>query len=174
MHIVNTLYLSRGNSRDQIFFSPTRVCGVIKSNVVIAAMTGVILGLIAEIFFVFVGRIPVLGCLSAPVALLFGLGLPILVGALAAALGSRGVMAIVDGAVAALLAQFVSGVFGFCASLFVVPSYFFGPRFLLPTVAPAARTLFTGVWELGWLVLALAIAAILGALGGFLYGFRQR
>ncbi len=139
-----------------------------------AAIAGVALGIIAELFFAFIDRIPVLGCLSAPVALLFGLGLPILVGALAAALGSQGVMAIVDGAVAALLAQFVSGLFGFCASLFAAPSYFFGPRFLLPTVAPAARTLFTGVWELGWLVVALAIAAILGALGGFLYSFRQR
>jgi hypothetical protein len=171
---VNTLYWSRELPRDQISFWPTQVSGVIKSNVIIAAIAGVILGIIAELFFVFVGRMPVLGCLAAPVALLFGLGLPVLVGALAAALGSQGVTAIVDGAVAALLAQFVSGVFGFCASLFVAQSYFFGPSFLLPTVAPAARTLFTGVWELGWLVIALAIAAILGALGGFLYDFRRR
>lgn len=147
---------------------------MIKSNVVIASIAGIILGIIAELFFAFVDRIPVLGCLSAPVALLFGLGLPILVGALAAALGSPGVRAVADGAIAALLAQLVSGLLGFCASLFAAPSYFFGPRFLMPTVAPAARTVFTGIWELGWLVVALAIAAILGALGGFLYGFKRR
>jgi hypothetical protein len=150
------------------------VRGVIKSNVVLAAAAGVILGILAEFVFAFFDRIPVLGCLAAPIALLVGLGLPILVGALAAAWGRRGVVAIADGAVAALLAQFATGLFGFCASLFVARSYFFGPSFLLPTVAPAARTLFTGVWALGWFVIALGIAALLGALGGFLYGVRRR
>ena len=145
-----------------------------KSNVVIAAIAGVILGIIAELFFAFVDRLPVLGCLSAPVALLFGLGLPVLVGALAAAWGKRGVTTIVDGALAALLAQFISGLFGFCASLFAAPAYFFSPRYLMPPVVPAARTLFTGIWELGWFVVALGIAALLGALGGFLYRVRWR
>ena len=145
-----------------------------KSNVVMAAIAGVILGIIAELVFAFVDRIPLLGCLTAPLALLFGVGLPVLVGALAAAWGRRGITTMADGAVAALLAQFVSGLLGFCASLFVAPSGWFGPRFMLPTLAPAARTLFTGVWALGWFVVALGIAALLGALGGFLYGVRQR
>jgi hypothetical protein len=146
----------------------------VKSNVVMAAIAGLVLGVIAELFFAFTDRIPVLGCLTAPVALLFGLGLPILVGALAAAWGSRGVTAVLDGALAALLAQFASGLFGFCASLFVARSYFLGPRFWLPTVEPAARALFTGVWALGWFVIALGVAALLGALGGFLYRMTRR
>ena len=144
-----------------------------KPNVVLAAMAGVLLGVIAEFVFAFIDRIPVLGCFAAPVALLVGLGLPVIVGALAAAWGKRGVTAIADGALAALVAQFVTGGCGFCASLVVARAYFFGPSFLLPTVAPAARTLFTGVWALGWFVISLGIAALLGAFGVFLHGVRR-
>lgn len=145
-----------------------------KSNVILAAIAGLILGVLAELVFAFADRIPVLGCLVAPIALIFGLGLPILVGALAAAWGSRGVTALLDGAVAALIAEFVSRLFGFCASLFVARAFFFGPRFLLPSVEPAASALFTGVWAIGWFVVSLIVAALLGALGGFLYGVFNR
>jgi hypothetical protein len=57
----------------------------LKSNVIMAAIVGLILGVIAELFFAFVDQLPILGCLVAPVALLFGLGLPMLIGALATA-----------------------------------------------------------------------------------------
>ncbi len=153
-----------------------------KSNVVMAAIAGLILGVLAELFFAFVDSIPVLGCLFAPIALLFGLGLPVLIGALAAAWGDRGVGALFDGAVAALLAELVSRLIGFCASILTARSFFFGPRFaspwlstsLLPTVEPAARALFSGVWAIGWFVVSLAVAALLGALGGFLYSVFNR
>lgn len=140
-----------------------------KSNVILAAIAGLILGVLAELVFAFADRIPVLGCLVAPVALIFGLGLPILIGALAAAWGNRGVSAVLDGAIAALLAELVSRLIGFCVDVFAARAFFFGPRFLLPTVEPAARALFTGVWAIGWLVVSLIIAALLGALGALLY-----
>ncbi len=139
-----------------------------------AAIAGLVLGIIAELFFAFVDQIPVLGCLAAPVALLFGIGLPVLIGALAAAWGSRGVTVLLDGALAALIAELVSRLIGFCASIFDARSFFFGPRFLLPSVEPAARALFTGVWAIGWLVVSLIVAALLGALGAFLYRAFQR
>ena len=41
----------------------------LKSNVVMAAITGLVLGVIAELFFAFGDSLPVLGCLLAPVAL---------------------------------------------------------------------------------------------------------
>ncbi len=145
-----------------------------KSNVIGAAITGLVLGVIAELFFAFAGQIPVLGCLAAPVALLFGVGLPLLVGALAAAWSHRGVSALLDGALAALLAESVSRLIGFCASLFAAQPFFFGPRSLLPSVEPAGRALFTGVWAIGWLVVSLIVAALLGALGALLYRVRQR
>ena len=152
---------------------------MLKSNIVIAAIAGLVLGVIAELFFAFVYRIPVLGCLFTPVALLFGFGLPILIGAMAAAFSSsRGLLTTpsetFDGALAAALAELVSRLFGFCASLLAARSFFFGPRFLLPSVEPASRALFSGVWELGWLVLSLIVAALLGALGAFLYNVRSR
>lgn len=139
-----------------------------------AAIAGLVLGIIAELFFAFVDQIPVLSCLAAPIALLFGIGLPVLIGALAAAWGNRGVTVLLDGALAALLAELVSRLIGFCASLFAARSFFFGPRFLLPSVEPAARALFTGVWAIGWLVVSLIVAALLGALGAFLYRAFQR
>ncbi len=145
-----------------------------KSNVILAAIAGLILGVVAELFFAFVDRIPVLGCLFAPIALLFGLGLPLVIGALAAAWGNRGVGALLDGAVAASLAEFVSRLIGFCASILTARSFFFGPRFLLPAVEPAARALFSGVWAIGWFVVSLMVAALLGALGALLYRVRQR
>lgn len=148
-------------------------------NVVAAAAAGLVLGVLAELFFAFVDRIPVLGCLSTPVALVFGLALPVLIGALAAAWGTRiGLLAapsgMVDGAAAATLAELISRLIGFCASLVAARSFFFGPRFLLPSVGPAARTLFAGVWSIGWLIVSLAVAALLGALGGFLYRTSRR
>ena len=139
-----------------------------------AAIAGLVLGIIAELFFAFVDQIPVLGCLAAPVALLFGIGLPVLIGALAAAWGNRGMTVLLDGALAALIAELVSRLIGFCASIFAARSFFFGPRFLLPSVEPAARALFTGVWAIGWLVVSLIVAALLGALGAFLYRAFQR
>ena len=145
-----------------------------KSNVIAAAIVGLILGVIAELFFAFVDQLPVLGCLAAPVALLVDLGLPILTGALAAAWGPRGVTALVDGAIAALTAEIVSRVFGFCASLLTARSFFFGPRLLLPSVEPAARALFSGLWAIVWLVVALAAAGLLGALGALLYNVSRR
>ncbi|MDE3088187.1 MAG: hypothetical protein KGJ80_02220 [Chloroflexota bacterium] len=145
-----------------------------KSNVVLAAIAGLILGVVAELVFAFADRIPVLGCLAAPIALLFGVGLPLLIGALAAAWGDRGVSTLLDGALAALLAELVSRMIGFCASLFATQSFFFGPRFLLPSVEPAARAVFTGIWAIGWFVVSLAVAALLGALGAFLYRVLQR
>ncbi|MBI4789065.1 MAG: hypothetical protein HY782_18695 [Chloroflexi bacterium] len=152
---------------------------MLKSNIVAAAIVGLILGVLAEIFFAFVYRVPVLGCLFTPVAFLFGFGLPVLIGALAASFGSaRGWLStpseVLDGALAAALAELVSRLFGFCASLLATRAFFFGPRFLLPSVEPASRALFTGVWELGWLVLSLLVAALLGALGAFLYNVRSR
>ena len=145
-----------------------------KSNVIAAAIVGLILGVIAELFFAFVDQIPVLSCLAAPIALVVDLGLPILIGALATAWGSRGVTALVDGALAALTAEIASRVFGFCASLLAARSFFFGPRVLLPSVEPAARALFTGLWAIVWLVISVAAAALLGALGAFLYNLSRR
>ena len=143
-----------------------------KSNVVLAALAGLVLGVIAELFFDFVDNLPVIACLFTPVAWLFGLGLPLLIGALAVMFTpSRELTAPIDGALAAALAELVSRLFGFCASIFFARSFFFGPRFLLPSVEPAARALFNGVWSLGWLVVSLAVAAILGA---SLYALRNR
>lgn len=145
-----------------------------KSNVIAAALVGLGIGVVGELFFAFVDRIPVLGCLLVPLAFLLGLGLPILIGAMAAAFGqSRGWLTTpagaLDGALAALLAELTSRLIGFCASLFAARGFFFGPRFLLPSVGPVTQALFSGVWAIGWLVVSLIVAALLGALGGFLY-----
>lgn len=147
-----------------------------KSSVVLAAIVGLVLGVVAELFFAFVDRIPFIGCLATPLALLFGLGLPLLIGALAVMFApSRGFTSPIDGALAAALAEFVSRLVGFCASLFFARSFFFGPRVLLPSVEPATRALFAGIWSLGWLVVSLVVAAILGAIGAMVYaGMRKR
>ncbi len=146
-----------------------------KSNVVLAALAGLILGVIAELFFDFVNSIPVIGCLVTPVALLFGIGLPLVIGAFAVMFApSRELTAPIDGALAAALAELVSRLVGFCASLFFARSFFFGPRFLLPTVEPATRALFSGIWSLGWLVVSLVIAAILGAIGASVYAVKNK
>ncbi|MBI5034707.1 MAG: hypothetical protein HZB51_29645 [Chloroflexi bacterium] len=146
-----------------------------KSNVVLAAIAGLVLGVIAELFFSLVDQIPVIGCLVTPVALLFGLGLPLLIGAFAVIFApSRELTAPMDGALAAALAELVSRLVGFCASLYFARSFFFGPRFLLPGIEPATRALFSGIWSLGWLVVSLAVAAILGAIGASAYALRNR
>ncbi len=145
-----------------------------KTNIVLAASVGLVVGIAADVFFAFATRVPLLGCLFAPVAFVVGLALPVLIGALAALWGrARGLMttpsAIVDGALAAGLAELLSRVIGFCASL----SGFMGPRFILPSVEQSARGVFSGVWALGWLVISVVLAALLGALGGFLYQARR-
>ncbi len=145
-----------------------------KTNVVLAALVGLVIGIAADVFFAFVTRVPVLGCLFTPVAFIVGLALPVLIGALAALWGTtRGLMttpsAVLDGALAAALAELVSRVIGFCASL----STFMGPRVILPTVEGSARGVFAGIWDLGWLVVSVVVAALLGALGGFLYQTRR-
>jgi hypothetical protein len=145
-----------------------------KSNILFAAIVGLVFGALAELFFAFVDRIPLLGCLVTPVALAFGLILPMMIGALAMVFGTRFGTTILDGALAAMLAELVSRVFGFCASLTIARPFFFGPRFLLPSVEPATRALFTGVWSLGWLVVSLIVAGVLGAIGAMLYGSRRR
>jgi hypothetical protein len=146
-----------------------------KSNVVLAAIAGLILGIIAELFFDFVDTIPVIACLFTPVALVFGFGLPLLIGAFAVMFApSHELTAPIDGALAAALAELISRLVGFCASLFFARSFFFGPRFLLPSVEPATRALFSGIWSLGWLVVSLMVAAILGAIGASLYLMRTR
>lgn len=146
-----------------------------KSNVIFAAMAGLVLGVIADLFFAFIDSLPLLGCLFTPVALLFGLGLPLLIGALAVMFApARKLTAPLDGALAAALAELVSRLLGFCASLFFAQSFFFGPRFLLPSVEPATRALYSGVWSLGWFVVSLAVAAILGALGAAVYALKSK
>ncbi len=145
-----------------------------KSNVIAAALLGLILGVLVELFFAFIDRVPLLDCLLSPVGLILGLGLPILIGAMAAAFSrSSGLMntptAMVDGALAAVLAEFASRLVGLCASLAATRGFFFGPRFLLPNVEPAARAITFGVWEIGWFAVSLFVATLLGALGGFLY-----
>lgn len=147
---------------------------MLKSNVIAAAIVGLVLGVIAEFFLAWAGQVPVLGCLLSPVALLVDLALPILIGALAAAWGaSRGLLTtpsgVVDGALAAVLAELTSRLVSFCASLVTARSFFPGPRVLVPTVGPAAYAFFAGVWGLGWLVISLIVAALLGALGAVLY-----
>ena len=146
-----------------------------KSNVVLAAMAGLILGIIAELFFAFVDNIPFIGCLFTPVALLFGLGLPLLVGAFAVMFApSREMTVPLDGALAAALAELVSRLIGFCASIFFAQSFFFGPRFLLPSVEPATRAIYSGIWSIGWFVVSLAVAAILGAIGAAVYALKSK
>ncbi len=143
-----------------------------KLNVVAAALIGLLLGIAADFLFVFLAEIPLLGCLLAPLAWLFGLGVPILIGALAVMFApARGLSAPLDGALAAVLAELGSRAFGFCASVFAARTFFLGPRFL--GVEPTARMAFAGIWSLGWLVLALVIAALLGALGAFVYAARR-
>lgn len=146
-----------------------------KSNVVLAAIAGLVLGVIAELFFNFADNIPVIACLITPVALLFGFGLPLLIGAFAVMFApSRELTAPIDGALAAALAELVSRLVGFCASLFFARSFFFGPRFLLPSIEPATRAVFNGIWSLGWLVVSLVVAAILGAIGASVYAVKNR
>lgn len=141
-----------------------------KPHVITAALAGLALGIVAELFFAFVDNIPFVGCIVTPIAWLFGLGLPLLIGALAVGFApTRGLTSPIDGALAAALAELISRLFGFCASLAFARSFFFGPRFLFPSVEPTARALFSGIWSLGWLVVSLFIAAILGTLGALLY-----
>ncbi len=147
---------------------------MLRTNVVLAALVGLAVGIGADIFFAFATRVPLLGCLFAPVAFLTGLVLPMLIGALAALWGrTRGLMttptAILDGALAAALAELVSRLIGLCANL----TTFLGPRVILPTVEYSARGVFAGVWDLGWLVISIALAAGLGAIGAFLYQTRR-
>ena len=145
-----------------------------KSNVIAAAIVGLVLGVIAELFFAFIGQLPVLGCLVTPLALLVGLGLPIFIGWLAAAWGPRGVTALLDGALAALTTEIASRVFGFCASLVAGRAFLFGARLPLPSVEPAARALFAGLWDIVWFVVALVAAVLLGALGALVYNLSKR
>lgn len=146
-----------------------------KSNVVLAALAGLGLGMIAELFFGVVDNIPVLGCLVTPVAALLGLGLPLLIGALAVILApTREISFALDGALAAAFAELISRLVGFCASIYFARSFFFGPRFLLPSVEPATRALFNSIWAIGWFAVSIALAAILGAVGAALYVFKSR
>ena len=146
-----------------------------KSHVVLAALAGLVLGVIAELLLDLVDNIPVIGCLSTPVALLFGIGLPLLIGAFAVMFApARELTAPIDGALAAAFAELISRLIGFCASLFFARSFFFGPRFLLPSIEPATRAVFSGIWSLGWLVVSLAVAAILGMIGASAYAVKTR
>lgn len=146
-----------------------------KSHVITAAMVGLVLGVIVEFALNAAEQIPLVGCLFAPIAILFGLGLPVLIGALAVAVApARGLSAPIDGALAAGLAECISRLVGFCASLIFARSFFWGPRVLLPSVEPAARAMFAGVWSLGWFVVALLIAALLGAIGAVVYTARVK
>ncbi len=146
-----------------------------KSNVVLAALAGLVLGIIAELFFDFADGVPIIACLVTPVALLFGIGLPLLIGAFAVMFApSRELTAPLDGALAAALAELVSRLGGFCASLFFARSFFFGPRFLLPSIEPATRAVFNGIWSLGWLVVSLVVAAVLGMIGASVYAVKNR
>ncbi len=143
---------------------------VTKPNILFAALIGLIVGLIANVLFILADRVPLLGCVVSPLALVVGLGLPVLVGALAAAwAGGRGWMTapagVVDGALAAGLAELASRIISSCASLAGV----LGPRSLFPSVQAPVRAVFAGVWDIGWLVVSLVVATLLGALGGFLY-----
>lgn len=146
-----------------------------KSNVVLAALAGLALGIIAELFFALVDQVPLIGCLATPVAWLGGLGLPIVIGALAVVFAPNRALSLpIDSALAAMLAELLSRLFGFCASVTLARSFFFGPRFLLPSIEPAARALFAGIWSLGWLVVSLVVAAILGAIGAVAYASLNR
>ncbi len=149
---------------------PGSTMTVTKPNILFAALIGLIVGLVVNVLLIMADRVPVLGCIVAPLALVVGLGLPLLVGALAAAwAGGRGWMTapagVLDGALAAGLAELASRITSLCASLAGV----LGPRSLLPSVQAPVRTVFAGVWDIGWLVISLVAAALLGALGGFLY-----
>ncbi len=148
---------------------------MLKPNILAAGLVGLTLGLLADVLFVLANRVPFLNCVVAPIALVVGLGLPVLIGALAAA-WSRGQgwmrtpAGVLDGAVAAGLAELVSRLIGFCAGL----SGFLGPRALLPSVEQPVRAAFAGVLGIGWLIVSLVVAALLGALGGFLYNAAVR
>ncbi len=148
---------------------------MLKPNILAAGLIGLTLGLLADILFVLANRVPVLSCIVGPIALVVGLGLPVLIGALAAA-WSRGQgwmrtpAGVLDGAVAAGLAELVSRLIGFCAEL----SGFLGPSALLPSVEQPVRAIFASMWGIGWLIVSLAVAALLGALGGFLYNAAAR
>ena len=148
-----------------------------KSNVIVAAIVGLGIGIVAEFILAAIDRIPVIGCLFTPVALLAGLALPLLIGWLAAMLGdSRGWLTtpshLLDGALAAGLAELVVRIVGFCASIIGAGSFYGGPRIL--SVEPGIRTAFTGVWSLGWLVISIVLAALLGAIGAFGYDAAQK
>ena len=87
---------------------------------------------------------------------------------------SREMTVPLDGALAAALAELVSRLIGFCASIFFAQSFFFGPRFLLPSVEPATRAIYSGIWSIGWFVVSLAVAAILGAIGAVVYALKSK
>ncbi len=145
---------------------------MLKTNIIGAAAIGLIVGILADVLFVLADRVPVLACITAPLSLVVGLGVPVLVGALAAAWsGSRGWMTtpagILDGAIAAGLAELAIRIIGFCASL--SGRLLGSPRSLLPSVELPVRAAFAGIWDIGWLVISLVVATLLGALGAFLY-----
>lgn len=142
---------------------------------VAAGLIGLMFGLLADILFILANRVPVLNCIVGPMALIVGLGVPILIGALAAAWSrergwTRTPAGVLDGAVAAGLTELVSRLIGFCAGL----SGFLGPRALLPSVEPSVRAAFAGIWGIGWLIVSVLIAMLLGALGAFLYNTAVR
>ncbi len=143
---------------------------LIKPNIIAAAVIGVLLGLIANLLFVLANRVPVLGCIVAPLALIVGLGLAVLVGALAAAwTGGRGwhtlPAGVLDAALAAGLAELATRIITFCATL----AGLFGSRSVSLGLQAPVQAVVAAIWGIGWLVVSLVAAVLLGALGGFLY-----
>lgn len=141
-----------------------------KPNIIAAVVIGVLLGLIVNLIVVLANRVPVLGCIVAPVGFVAALVLPVLVGALAAAwTGGRGWQTapagVLDGALAGGLVELAIRVITFCATV----AGLFGPRSVLLGLQAPVQALFAGVWGIGWLVVSLVAAVLLGGLGGFLY-----
>jgi len=145
-----------------------------KPNVLIAAGVGLVIGVIAELFFAFVDSLPVIGILFIPVALIAGLALPVLIGALATGFASsRDISAPIDGALAAVTTEFAARLFGFCASLAGSRAFFFGPHIFAGIGVPV-QAAFAGVWSLGWFAVSLIIAGVLGAIGAVAYAAWDR
>jgi|OpeIllAssembly_1097287.scaffolds.fasta_scaffold64600_2 hypothetical protein len=145
-----------------------------KPNVLIAAGAGLAIGVVAELFFAFIDQIPFVGCLFTPVAIVAGFGLPVLIGALAVGFASsRDISAPLDGALAAVTAEFAARLFGFCASIAGSRSFFFGPHIFAGVGIPV-QAAFSGVWSLGWFAISLIIAGILGAIGAVAYAAWDR
>ncbi len=148
---------------------------MLKPNILAAGLIGLLVGVLADVLLMQANRVPVINCILTPVALIVGLGLPVLIGALAAAWSSgqgwmRTPAGVLDGAVAAGLAELVSRLIGFCSGL----SGFMGPRALVPSVEQPMRAAFAGIWSIGWLIVSLVVAALLGALGGIWYNASAR